>query len=655
MRAESHFARIQSLDWPLPNNPDAGLETRRKSTSLSISKWLSRPQKLQRCSVKETIGHAFNLILVLLPVSFIVIGALAASLNGKIALRNHQLKWARNLLWFTSTLGVTIYPILFATVMSRALKQIALWTAERGEKLGRIEQLMGSGTVFGSLSTQIALRGYNVLGLTLVAVWLLSPLGGQASLRLIEITNAVYYEKSRISYMNTERRSLMSTNASTADVDAINALYKTSLSDSGKSDVTEAMWTNVRIPIIESLASYDAAEDGWISVPSGRHPSSFREESSPNILYSSALGIPVSKSEGDDHRNGSFVMDSSYYLLNCSELFNTPIQISSPQNRPFFGEWDWFRAAQGDATIALGIQSEAKSIQQEVLNNIPRRILFESRAGSSDNYSVADCTASTSFVQSLVVCNQTYDIREMIDTEACVVTRIRRAQLPREPALTPLRDYSTCANFLQQFASASISIGAVPLFNADYTIFDWGQSQAGQNYWKIDAIGRLHSLFNTYWLATLGLAQVSKDLSLSNLRPVPQGAYGTYYNLLGSAATFHEERSTGELFICHRVWLAILLVSAGVLFIVGAIGWMMKCHTLAPDILGSISSHTRDNSHMRIPSGGSALGGMERTRLLFDMRVRLQDVKPEEAVGHIALTAYEETWRSNLDRRKLYL
>lgn len=104
MRDQSHFARIQSLEWPLANNPDECLDTRGKSTSLSISKWFSRPQKLQRCRAKEVIGHAFDLILVLLPVSFIVVAALAASLDRKIASTSHQLKWARNLLWFTSTL-----------------------------------------------------------------------------------------------------------------------------------------------------------------------------------------------------------------------------------------------------------------------------------------------------------------------------------------------------------------------------------------------------------------------------------------------------------------------------------------------------------------------------------------------------------------------
>lgn len=244
----------------------------------------------------------------------------------------------------------------------------------------------------------------------------------------------------------------------------------------------------------------------------------------------------------------------------------------------------------------------------------------------------------------------------MVDTEACSVTRMRRAQLPREPARTPLRDYKTCANFLKQFASTSVSVGAVPLFNSAYTVFDWGQPQADQTYWKVDGIRRLHALFNTYWLSTLGLAQVSKDLSSNHLRPAPQGAYGAYFNLLGSAATFDQEIPTGEMFICHRVWLSILLVSAGILFIAGIIGLMMRCHTLAPDVLGSMSSHTRDNSHTWIPAGGSALSGMERTRLLFHMHVRLQDVRPDEAVGHIALASYDDPCRkSNLDRRKLYL
>lgn len=106
MRAQSHFARIQSLEWPLTGKQtEEGLDdTRRKSTSLSISKWLNRPQKLQRCRAKNVIEHAFDLIIVLLPVSFIVVGALAASLDRRMALRTQELKWARDLVWFTSTL-----------------------------------------------------------------------------------------------------------------------------------------------------------------------------------------------------------------------------------------------------------------------------------------------------------------------------------------------------------------------------------------------------------------------------------------------------------------------------------------------------------------------------------------------------------------------
>ena len=47
---------------------------------------------------------------------------------------------------------------------------------------------------------------------------------------------------------------------------------------------------------------------------------------------------------------------------------------------------------------------------------------------------------------------------------------------------------------------------------------------------------------------------------------------------------------------------------------------------------------TRDNPYINLPPGGCALDGLERTRLLKDMEVKLRDVTPRHEVGHIALT-----------------
>lgn len=73
-----------------------------------------------------------------------------------------------------------------------------------------------------------------------------------------------------------------------------------------------------------------------------------------------------------------------------------------------------------------------------------------------------------------------------------------------------------------------------------------------------------------------------------------------------------------------------------------------------PRILGYVSTMTRDNSYVDLPSGGCTLDGLERARLLKDMRVRLQDVAPEDGVGHIALSSAETSEKGNLVSGRLY-
>lgn len=69
--------------------------------------------------------------------------------------------------------------------MGRCSKYLGLFLAERGTTLGRLEQLVGSTSVFAALERQISLRRFSVVGYVLTIIWLLSPLGGQSALRLM--------------------------------------------------------------------------------------------------------------------------------------------------------------------------------------------------------------------------------------------------------------------------------------------------------------------------------------------------------------------------------------------------------------------------------------------------------------------------------------
>ena len=65
-------------------------------------------------------------------------------------------------------------------------------------------------------------------------------------------------------------------------------------------------------------------------------------------------------------------------------------------------------------------------------------------------------------------------------------------------------------------------------------------------------------------------------------------------------------------------------------------GAIVKHMTRGPIILGYVSTMTRDNPYIDLPPGGCTLDCLERTRLLKDVSVRLQDFAPDDAVGHIA-------------------
>lgn len=67
------------------------------------------------------------------------------------------------------------------------LKALATWELQKGTTIGRVEQLVGSHTLVGSLVTQIELRTFNLIAMSIVALWALSPVGSQASLRIAYI------------------------------------------------------------------------------------------------------------------------------------------------------------------------------------------------------------------------------------------------------------------------------------------------------------------------------------------------------------------------------------------------------------------------------------------------------------------------------------
>lgn len=165
---------------------------------------------------------------------------------------------------------------------------------ERGSRLQTLNLLAGSTTVAGAVFTQILLRSPCMLGLAIVAAWALSPLGGQASLRIVDVGEGVRNDSIVAAYMSVNK----SYNAfDTIDMGAMGTLVDTLF---GAAVIAPAdtkaspldLWGNVKIPMIEPLATEEQMKSNlWIDIPNS------------TVLYSSLVGIPTTMREGHGFRH----------------------------------------------------------------------------------------------------------------------------------------------------------------------------------------------------------------------------------------------------------------------------------------------------------------------------------------------------------------
>jgi hypothetical protein len=103
--------------------------------------------------------------------------------------------------------------------------------------------------------------------------------------------------------------------------------------------------------------------------------------------------------------------------------------------------------------------------------------------------------------------------------------------------------------------------------------------------------------------------------------------------------------------------VAALVVITMCLQALGILGLLLQGLIRGPDILGYASALTRENPHVGVPPGGSALDGPTRAKVLGRMYVQLADTLPGEPVGHIALREVGkddgQDWRQ-LNSHRLY-
>ncbi|KAF1913889.1 hypothetical protein BDU57DRAFT_541261 [Ampelomyces quisqualis] len=509
---------------------------------------------------------------------------------------------------------------MFTAISGRSMKMIARYLAEKGTKLSTLELLMASQSVWGTVESHILMRRMTIVGANLLFLWSLSPLGGQASLRLLEIPALLDSKQAK------ER--------------------------------PEDIWGNVKIPYLNTSSLLPDTQRRWFNV-SG-------ELRAPEE-YFSLVGIPViSRPLLQD---GTFNLESSQLTLECDSFTQftvnrfdcTQLQslvpgyiwkrmsnISNPWDghgiggrlSTFFLETDLpltdgNNDSDGRFNSYYGYVNASTAGKTFAKRQITYASMFRYKPGGTTTLNTVNCSLGQVHAETVVECKKEkfsatqvrLSLIDLRDTNTTPFDHILISQLaltafpktfgwPRGSNPTEQFMYNSSSfRFVSPISYLSDNPGWVNLAELDPSVF----------------ARRLALLLNTYYQFTIaptaflgGLPQ--PNLSAFGLDTMPVTDVDVYLpsNMTTRNSPFKD---------------CLLLVAARTVLLIGTASLILKRRTLGPALFGFVSSMTYGKPFIQIPEDGSMLNAVERARLLKDVEVVVGDVRGDAEVGHIALAA----------------
>jgi hypothetical protein len=524
---------------------------------------------------------------------------------------------------------------------------------EKGSQVGTIDRLLGSMTIVQTFLTQIQMRSWSLLGLLILAIWSLSPLGSQASLRIIGSTVQPTDTNRQIQYVDTRANpyqgsgDVMGTAGTSEQANAI--FTAVILGRPSNSSASIDTWGNVKIPWIERMDRSTADPKGWYPIP----------QLNSSDDFTSLIGIPSSAISFIGNSTTSFAIQTSYWNLSC------PVFRNLGNGRNVTGGHDdaLFAALKADVAqfvefngtgnmTALPPQSLYLSSVDAYRTSDPwraesgtplRLIKYADNNNSPGQYVGAECTIKTIYVEVSILCSK----------GSCIAVKIRDSR-KFSPAGSWTR-FDLLAGTFREFARAFTDIFAPVSTAAPYQMFIIDPLNP---FAKMDATPaltdvvsnatfalRLGQLFNTYSMARLSATVILKGLQVS-----PTLVFESSYNGITLDTTAYETRYALVL-KCNTIWFVVLLLSSAVTAVIGLCGLIAAAYRLGPDIGFNVSSLVRDNPFVDQTSVATTLGGTYRSRLMRNWYAKLGDVAAEDEVGHIAIGSGNV---ADLQRGRLY-
>ncbi|KAI1066960.1 hypothetical protein LB507_011335 [Fusarium sp. FIESC RH6] len=606
-------------------------------------KFRSQPRKLKQADFTTRIIWVWNIVLTLVPMSFIALAIIVVTLDGQM-----ESSFGQHVLELTK-LSPSLYPILFAAVVGRFYKNLARYCLEQsgGVRLAVLEQVFGSQSFATALERVCFVHTHVFLSFIILTTWALSPLGGQSSSRILGFGNATEVGNGTVHYLHPayqvssylSQRSLVATKGSVA------ALYSSNLLSSLEQKRSPRdMWELPKIPQVT-----------WEMQKVGKTYTIDQEAlKSGEDHYASLLGVKLrGLGSSQDATEHNFTLQTSYINLDCA-LMDSQFDVDTDYwtNRSISDR------KSEDAYVYLHIPvpgDELSELDEPPPLGLTYFIRWERKVEEDGGDQVPsywasiNCTMRTVWLETDIHCGP------RPTSTSCYAYQQRRINGTQHENHLPRlmrKRFGALQQAVAFWPQASGDIGfRGPLATENYIMGDL-HPYAGQEYrdWTDhdmeiddeDISRRLTTAFNTFWDATLnplGHTKVSFG-PLDNISTTYEDEFNPEPFMNATVGTMTR---TFEVYRASQLWVAILLAATIFLQVLAILGLVLEAIILGPEVLGFASSITRDNPYVPIPPGNSALDGAERARALGDLRLQLADVEPRDESGYIAIHALQSS------------
>ncbi|ETI26582.1 hypothetical protein G647_03360 [Cladophialophora carrionii CBS 160.54] len=621
-----------------------------------LRRWPHEPQPIINDPFVERCLDAVDVIICLLPCILIMKAGLCVLAHeidkthvGPSIDKASQL--TLRLIEFNSQL-TTIFTIIFIVIVSTTVRRYALWKAEKGATIGEIEQLHASISLTATLKAIWSLRRFTFTGLALIFVWSWYYVGSQATTREYSYRDSDSHTTQLVAFLDSKAVSPFSGDeinkqhtspVKTTDMTARYHMYSSFTAGTQKTNVQGAKsvqgadiygatltpWYGPPRGSPDGWRNLDFDDDNWLEI------SHMSDQPVMSSIGTSLYWRNLSASEPDvwtpQKMVGSFYYEVSNFQANCTAPF------LSTKEKP--------RGAVAGLSTTMNMTAMGPDSTK------PRELYFWHWV--NDTHSLTSTCEMT---------NVTLQIDALCTAATCKPTRVRHIS-------TSPRTLLDSDVFATSFFNSMLLACGMPQHEGDFSTFDndnglvdlknqleenelhdpatLATAQAEAQFPLSMAITRF---MNTYFRSSQMLRyehDIQNDLSVSGsieLNDNPDFAF-----LAMNGAIYNPQ------YWLSWPWLAMDIVSNLVLLVAAICAFWLRKHTLAPDIFGFVSSLTRDNPHLHLPEGGSTLSGVERSRAMTLVKVKIADVGEDANVGRVALTRIDGSEQvKDLEKGKTY-